>query len=310
MSKSDIKGTSPPARDVMKDLQGERRPGRVPRQASKQKFTDPNVSYGEIEKRIATALGIQDPDFLESFLRQAICAAELGEPSDDLEVNFLLSVIDAVLSNGDAAKGMIAAQFGVVDVQIMRLARVINRTIDPIELDILGRLFNNLLRTSVAQYHALKENRSGVNVGHVSVNEGGQAIVGSVTHNQSEATAEKHAPTQPLLTDAKIVPMPIIEDDKERDAVALSVNRQVKKPRKKWQANTRAIPHPCWQVHVAAPRRAQESLAGLRRSAEGGAAECTVERQSRVLHLKTKMHFAMEPIHGNRSRNIGVCVIS
>jgi hypothetical protein len=233
MSKSDIKETSPSAREleVMKFLQRGR--GRVPRKASEQEFVDPKLPVWEMERRIGTALRTQDPDFLDSFFRQLACAAELGKPSDDLELNFILSVIEGVLSNSDAAKGMVPAQFALVNVQIMRLARTINRTIDPIKLDILGRLFNNLARTSVAQYQALTANRSGVAVGHVSVNQGGQAIVGSVTHNQSEATAEKHAPAQPLLTDAKTVPMPIIEDDKERASVALSVDRPVKEPRNK-----------------------------------------------------------------------------
>ena len=61
---------------------------------------------------------------------------------------------------------------------------------------------------------ALKRYRTGgeqkVTVQHVTVAEGGQAIVGNVTQGRREAAPGKAVP--PLaLTDAKTVPMPIVE---------------------------------------------------------------------------------------------------
>jgi hypothetical protein len=55
----------------------------------------------------------------------------------------------------------------------------------------------------------------------VSVEEGGQAIVGNVTQSQREPAPEKVAASQPALTDARIVPMPIIEERTERVRVPL-----------------------------------------------------------------------------------------
>jgi len=184
------------------------------------------MSSAETEKRLANVIGTQDPDFLSSLIHQVVTAGELGDPSDDLEVTFLLSAIEDILSNqsnNGAAKAMVAAQFAAVHVQIVKLARSLNRTIDPLHLDILGRLFNSLARTSVAQYQALTQSHTGVTVGHVSVNQGGQAIVGSVTHNQQEpTTTEKDASPQPLLAEAKSVPMPIIQESDDRIPVPLS----------------------------------------------------------------------------------------
>jgi hypothetical protein len=183
------------------------------------------MSYAATEERLAKAIGTQDEDFLHKLIHQIVAAGELGDPSDDLEVTFLLSAVEDILSNqsnNGAAKAMVAAQFAAVHVQIVTLARSLNRTIDPVRLDILGRLFNSLARTSVAQYQALTQNLTGVTVGHVSVNQGGQAIVGSVTHNQQEQAAQKTAPPQPLLAEAKSVPMPIIEESDERVPIPTS----------------------------------------------------------------------------------------
>ena len=54
--------------------------------------------------------------------------------------------------------------------------------------DSAERAFNKLARTFAAQVEALKRYRSGgeqtVRVEHVTVNEGGQAIVGNVSHGR------------------------------------------------------------------------------------------------------------------------------
>lgn len=159
-------------------------PYRLPREALEQMFADPKTR--EIRKRIATLLGIEDPDILDSFLRQFISAANLGEPADGLEIDYLLSVMSAVLSNDAPAKAMLAAQFGVVHGQMMRVAHFMSSTtVNVPRLEMLGRLLNGLARTSVVQWQALTDNRSRVTVGPLSVNQGGQAIVGNVTQNQT-----------------------------------------------------------------------------------------------------------------------------
>ncbi len=194
-----------------------------PRPGSPLKFEKPKLATAEVEERIVKAVGIRDEDFLSTFINQVAAVGELGEPSDDHEVNFLLSAIEDIVSNqsnGGVAKAMLAAQFTAMHATIMRLARRFTRTSDLQGQDIIGRLLSSLARASVAQYEALNRLHTGVTVGHVSVSQGGQAIVGSnVTQNQGDAAKQKTAPPQPLLTDAKEVPMPVIENSLEPVAV-------------------------------------------------------------------------------------------
>jgi hypothetical protein len=193
------------------------------RPGSPLEFEKPKLSTANVEDRIVKAVGIKDPDFLNAFINQVAAVGELGEPSDDHEMNFLLSAIEDILSNqsnGGAAKAMLAAQYTAVHAVIMRVARRFTRTADLQCQDIIGRLLSSLARTSVAQYEALNRVHAEVNVGHVSVNEGGRAIVGNVTQNQQEPSV--HKPPQPLLTDAKAVPMPLMEEHEGQDMALIS----------------------------------------------------------------------------------------
>jgi hypothetical protein len=65
------------------------------------------------------------------------------------------------------------------------------------------------------QMEALKRYRTGgeqkVTVQHVSVSEGGQAIVGNVTQPAGGTAPEKPMTTTPALTDPRQQAMPVIE---------------------------------------------------------------------------------------------------
>jgi hypothetical protein len=117
---------------------------------------------------------------------------------------------------------MLAAQYAAVHVKMMQLTRRFNHTLDLAQLEIIGRLLGSLGRTSVALHEALTRGHRDITVGHVSVSEGGQAIVGSVTQNQRETP--NAVPPQPLLTDAKAVPMPVLEE--HNDPVTAPVSRK------------------------------------------------------------------------------------
>src|SRR5262249_8946331 len=81
--------------------------------------------------------------------------------------------------------------------------------------DSAERALNKLARTFAMQMEALKRYRTGgeqkVTVQHVSVNEGGQAIVANVNQAASGTVAEKPVTMTPALTDARQQAMPIIE---------------------------------------------------------------------------------------------------
>jgi hypothetical protein len=91
--------------------------------------------------------------------------------------------------------------------------------------DSAERAFNKLTRTFAMQMEALKRYRSGaeqkVTLQHVSVAEGGQAIVGNVTQTPRENRQEKPAAAPPALTDTNVVPMPIMGKSKEHEPVSV-----------------------------------------------------------------------------------------
>ena len=89
--------------------------------------------------------------------------------------------------------------------------------------DSAERAFNKLARTFATQMEALKRYRTGgeqkVTVQHVTVSEGGQAIVGNVTQGRREATPDGVATPPLALTKTEAAPMPIIESKKMQTPV-------------------------------------------------------------------------------------------
>jgi hypothetical protein len=85
----------------------------------------------------------------------------------------------------DQLETMLGAQMAAVHLATMTLAHRLGRVETIQQQDSAERAFNKLARTFAAQMEALKRYRTGgqqkVTVEHVTVNEGGQAIVGSVT---------------------------------------------------------------------------------------------------------------------------------
>src|SRR6266436_2445023 len=131
------------------------------------------------------ALGTTDLDFLDGILCQLLNVGSRAGKVDERGLNFLLSVVKGVKPR-DQVEALLAAQMAAVHAATMtfawRLARV--QTIP--QRDSAERAFNKLARTFAAQVEALKRYRSRgdqtVRVEHVTVNEGGQAIVGNVNH--------------------------------------------------------------------------------------------------------------------------------
>jgi hypothetical protein len=143
----------------------------------------PKPSVGNV--LLMDALGTRDWDFLEGLLLQLADAGSKGRKVDGRTLNFMLSVVKGIAPK-DQVEAMLAAQMAAVHTAIMtfacRLADV--KTIP--QQDSAERAFNKLARTFASQVEALKRYRSRgdqtVRVEHVTVNEGGQAIVGNVAH--------------------------------------------------------------------------------------------------------------------------------
>jgi hypothetical protein len=169
------------------------------------------------------ALGTADVDFYRGLLDQLANAGSRGGQIDEHGLNFMLSVVKGVEPKNQLV-AMLAAQMAAVHMAMMTMApRLANaETIE--QQDSAERAFNKLARTFAAQLEALKRYRTGgeqkITVQHVSVSEGGQAIVGNVTQAVREAAPEKAAKSLPALTDAQQAPMTVIGEPERAPAPA------------------------------------------------------------------------------------------
>jgi hypothetical protein len=170
------------------------------------------------------ALGTGNLDFYHGLLNQLATASSKGGQVDERGLNFMLSVMKGVQPR-DQLEAMLAAQMAAVHMATMTIAGRLANVEHIAQHDSAERALNKLYRTFTTQMEALKRYRTGgeqkVTVQHVSVAEGGQAIVGNVTQAQRENVPGKAAASPPLaLSNSNVVPMPTIEESKERALVA------------------------------------------------------------------------------------------
>jgi hypothetical protein len=170
------------------------------------------------------ALGTWDLDFYHGLLNQLATAGSKGGQVDERGLNFMLSVMKGVQPR-DQLEAMLAAQMAAVHMATMTIAQRLAHVENIPQQDSAERAFNKLSRTFTTQMEALKRYRTGgeqkVTVQHVSVAEGGQAIVGNVTQAQRENVPGKAGASPPLaLSNSNVLPMPIIDESKERVLVA------------------------------------------------------------------------------------------
>ena len=130
------------------------------------------------------ALGTTSIDFSSGLIGQLANAASKGPKADEEAINFALAVVTG-LEPKDEAEAMLAAPMVAVHTATMTFARRLNHADNIAQQDSAERAFNKLARTFAAQMEALKRYRTGgeqkVTVQHVTVNEGGQAVVGNVS---------------------------------------------------------------------------------------------------------------------------------
>jgi hypothetical protein len=130
-------------------------------------------------------LGTCDPDFMAGVQGQVAAIGAHGRKIDEGASNFLLSVVRGVQPR-DELEAMLATQMGAIHQATMMMARRLNHVENLQQQDSAERALNKLARTYATQMEALKRYRTGgqqkVTVEHVTVNEGGQAIVGAVAH--------------------------------------------------------------------------------------------------------------------------------
>ena len=143
----------------------------------------------ECADALETIFGTSDRDQAQALLSHCLKALKSDEASDKYPANderhFLLSIIKD-LAPRDPVERMLVVQMAATHVATIRSARWLASTenIPQVQAHYTG--FNKLARTFAAQVEALSKHRTGgqqrVVVEHVTVNEGGQAVVGNVQH--------------------------------------------------------------------------------------------------------------------------------
>ncbi len=174
---------------------------------------------------MAEALGTSNQDFVRSILSQITTASSLGGEIDESAINFVLAVIKDTKPN-DQLEAMVALQMAIVHLAQIRFATHLAQVESLPQQDSAERAVNKLARTFTTQMDALKRYQTGgeqkVTVQHVSVNEGGQAIVGNVTRPPGRARLNQQR--SQLLTDARQPAMTI--DNSNSEPVPLRRNRK------------------------------------------------------------------------------------
>ena len=154
------------------------------------------VGYGLLME----ALGTADYSFGSGLISQLVNAGSRGSDNDENDVNFMLSVVKGIKPR-DHLEAMLAAQMAAIHMATMTFARQLAHVENLPQQDSAERTVNKLARTYASQMEALKRYRTGgeqkVTVQHVSVSEGGQAIVGNVTQANPENADEKAAASSP-----------------------------------------------------------------------------------------------------------------
>ena len=129
------------------------------------------------------ALGTAEPAFLNGLLEQLAKVGTNGRHVDERRLNFMLAVVKG-LEPKDQVEAMLAVQMAAIHEATMTFAHRLNHVENIPQQDSAERAFNKLARTFAAQVEALKRYRTGgeqhVTVEHVTVNKGGQAIVGAI----------------------------------------------------------------------------------------------------------------------------------
>src|SRR5918912_140727 len=142
----------------------------------------PDLRTGSI--LLMDAIGTVSDEFLTPFISQLVQASSTGSIANESALNFMVSVVKSVEPK-DEVEAMLAAQMAAVHIATMTFARRLNHVENIPQQDSAERAFNKLTRTFVAQMEGLKRYRTGgeqkVTVQHVTVNEGGQAVVGNVS---------------------------------------------------------------------------------------------------------------------------------
>jgi hypothetical protein len=167
---------------------------------------------------MANAFGTGCSHFASGILGQLANVSRTGADIKAAELDFMLTVVRGI-GPKDETEALLAAQMAAIHNATMSAARRLNHVDTIPQQDSTSNALNKLARTFAAQMEALKRYRSSgepaVKTQNVTVNDGGQAIVGNVQHggddaNQNRSNANGQpcgapAPGATLLSDVEEV---------------------------------------------------------------------------------------------------------
>jgi hypothetical protein len=156
------------------------------------KRKQPLITFGENNELIVgyvdgqSPFGSSDDRFIRGLFSQIGNAASKGAKVDEAATGFALSVLEGIKPR-DEVEAMLAAQMAAMHMATMTFARRLNHVENIDQQDSAEKTFNKLARTFTMQIDALKKYRSSgeqrITVQHVTVNDGGQAVVGTINHS-------------------------------------------------------------------------------------------------------------------------------
>lgn len=137
------------------------------------------------EGNLAVLFGSADNTFVEGICGDLMNLSAKGDRIDIEAGNYAASIVTGIKPT-DPVETMLATQMAGIHIAAIAFTRKLAAADNIMRRDSASRTLNQLTRTFVAQVEALKRYRTGgqqnVTVKHVTVNEGGQAIVGNVTN--------------------------------------------------------------------------------------------------------------------------------
>lgn len=135
-----------------------------------------------------------DLNFISGFINQLVNSAVLGGEPNENEINYVLAMVRGIEPR-DPLESMLALQMAAIHNATMTFVRRLATVENIPQQDSAERALNKLARTFTTQIEALKRYRSNgeqkVTVQHVTVNDGGQAVIGDVKAGEGNKKCEE-----------------------------------------------------------------------------------------------------------------------
>lgn len=140
---------------------------------------------------LSEALGTADMHFVQNFMNQLANVASKGHTPDSAAMNYVLSIVKGIEPR-DQTEALLGLQMAATHNMAMVFARRLAHAETVPGQESAANILTKLTRTFATQMEALKRYRTvgqqTVTVQHVNVNDGGQAIVGTVNQGVTKKT--------------------------------------------------------------------------------------------------------------------------